>query len=94
MVPLYIARICGASQGEADERLRHPTSAYLSGPPSGEALPLQQFPHQLGGGALVSSALYQQVGDFAFVINGAPEIHRLATDPSHHLVEVPTGTEA
>jgi hypothetical protein len=60
----------------------------------GEALPLQQFPHKLGGGALVSSALYQQVEDFAFVIDGAPEIYRLATDPNHHLVEVPTETGA
>jgi hypothetical protein len=34
-------------------------------------------------------ALNQHVEDLALVIDGTPQIHLLAGDPHHHLVEVP-----
>src|SRR6266480_3466826 len=54
-----------------------------------EALFPQQLAHQLDGRAAVSPALKQHVEDFAFMVDRAPEIHPLAGDPDHHLVEVP-----
>ena len=39
--------------------------------------------------APVSAALKQHVEDLAFVVDRAPEIHPLASDPDHHLVKVP-----
>ena len=38
----------------------------------------------------VPAALHQHVEDLAFVVNGTPEIHPLAGDPSNHLVQVPS----
>src|SRR5260221_2242687 len=40
--------------------------------------------------SITSSYILAKIGRWP----GAPEIHRLATDPNHHLVEVPTGTGA
>jgi hypothetical protein len=40
--------------------------------------------------ALVASALHQKIENPAFVVDRAPEVHLLATDPDHHLVEMPT----
>ena len=37
----------------------------------------------------VTAALNQHVEDLALVIDGTPEVHPLAGDPHHHLVEVP-----
>jgi hypothetical protein len=37
----------------------------------------------------VTAALNQNVEDLALVIDGTPEVHPLAGDPHHHLVEVP-----
>jgi hypothetical protein len=54
-----------------------------------ETLPREQLAHQLQGRALVPSALNQHVEDFALVVHRAPEIHRLATDPHHHFIEMP-----
>ena len=54
-----------------------------------EALFSQQLAHQLDGRTPVSLALNQYVEDFAFVIDGPPEIHPLTGDPNDHLVEVP-----
>jgi hypothetical protein len=37
----------------------------------------------------------QHVEDLAFMVGGTPEIHPLAGDPHHHLVQVPgAGTDA
>ena len=54
-----------------------------------EALFSQQLAYQLDGRTPVSLALNQYVGDFAFVIDGPPEIHPLTGDPNDHLVEMP-----
>jgi hypothetical protein len=54
-----------------------------------EALFSQQLAHELDGGTAVSTALKQHVEDLAFMIDRAPEIHPLASDLDHHLVEVP-----
>jgi hypothetical protein len=37
----------------------------------------------------VASALNQHVKDLALVVDGPPQIHPLAGDPHHHLVEMP-----
>ena len=50
----------------------------------------EQFPHQLESCRLVPLRLDQEVQDFAFSIDSAPEIHLLAADRDEHLVEVPT----
>src|SRR5437660_2299822 len=57
-----------------------------------EAVLSQQLAHQLEGAA-VSPALKQHVEDLAFMVDRAPEIHPLAGDPEHHLVEVPAITQ-
>src|SRR5215211_5408894 len=54
-----------------------------------KALFPQQLVHQLDGCAAVASTLEQHVEDLAFVVDRAPEIHPLAGDPDHHLVEMP-----
>jgi hypothetical protein len=51
---------------------------------------LQQFPYQLQRRALVAPALHQKIENLALVVDHAPEVHLLATDPDHHLVEMPT----
>ncbi len=37
----------------------------------------------------VALSLHQNVEHFAFIVDGAPEIHALATDGDDHLVQVP-----
>ena len=61
-----------------------------------ETLLLEQLAHQLQRRSFVAPALNQHVEDFAFVVDGAPEIHSLTADPNHHLIEVPlrSGTRA
>jgi hypothetical protein len=54
-----------------------------------EALFSQQLAYQVDGPTPVSLALNQYVEDFAFVIDGPPEIHPLTGDPNDHLVEMP-----
>src|SRR5215204_7182866 len=54
-----------------------------------KALFPQQLAHQLDGCTAVAPTLEQHVEDLAFVVDRAPEIHPLAGDPDHHLVEVP-----
>src|SRR5882762_7454276 len=54
-----------------------------------EAVFSQQLAHQLDVRAAVSPALQQHVEDLAFMVDRAPEIHPLASDPDDHLVEVP-----
>jgi hypothetical protein len=53
-----------------------------------EPLLLEQLAHQPQRRPSVASALNQHVEDLALVVDGAPEIHPLAGDPNHHLVEV------
>ena len=54
-----------------------------------DALVFQQFPKQFESRALVATLLDQHVQDLAFVVHGPPEIHPLAADFHHHLVEMP-----
>src|SRR5260370_32509013 len=54
-----------------------------------EAVFSRHLAHELDRRAPVSPALKQNVQDLAFVVDRAPEIHPLASDPDDHLVEVP-----
>ena len=54
-----------------------------------DALALQQFPEESQCRPLVSPLLHQHIEDFAFVIDGPPEIHPPPGDPHHHLVQMP-----
>jgi hypothetical protein len=54
-----------------------------------EGLLSQQLAHKLDGRALVPSALNHYVEDLAFVVNRAPQVHRLARNPDNHFVEMP-----
>jgi hypothetical protein len=54
-----------------------------------EALLLEQLAHQPQRRPTVAPTLNQHVEDLALEINGTPQIHPLAGDPNHHLVEVP-----
>jgi len=54
-----------------------------------EALLLEQLAHQPQRRPSVASALDQHVEDLALMVDGTPEIHPLAGDPHHHLVEMP-----
>ena len=54
-----------------------------------EALLFEQLAHQPQRRSTVAPALNQHVEDLAFVVDGTPQIHPLAGDPHHHLVEVP-----
>jgi len=50
----------------------------------------EQLAHQLQRRPSISSALDQHVEDLALVVDGTPEVHTLARDPDHHLVQVPS----
>ena len=54
-----------------------------------EALFAQQLAHQLDGRRPVSTTLDQDLKDLAFVVDGTPQIHELASDPDGHFVEMP-----
>ena len=54
-----------------------------------EVLLLEQLAHQSQRRPSVAPTLNQHVEDLALVIDGTPQIHLLAGDPHHHLVEVP-----
>src|ERR1700753_2674361 len=56
-----------------------------------EAHFLEQFPHQFQCSPLVPLALDKNVEDFAFGIDGAPQVDQLAIDLDKHLIEVPSG---
>jgi hypothetical protein len=53
-----------------------------------ETLLLEQLAHQPQRCPTVAPTRHQHVEDFAFVIDGTPQIHPLAGDPHHHLVKV------
>src|SRR5215831_20594398 len=53
------------------------------------ALLLEKLAHQPQCHAAVPPAPDQHVGHLALVIDGTPEIHPLAGDPYHHLVQMP-----
>jgi len=52
-----------------------------------ETLLPQQLAHQPERRALVAPALNQHIEDLALMIDGAPQVHPLARDPDHHLVQ-------
>ena len=54
-----------------------------------EPVPLEQLAHQPQGRPSVASALNQHIENRALVIDGTPQIHSLAGDPHHHLVQMP-----
>ena len=54
-----------------------------------KALFLEKLAHRPQRRPAVSPALDQHVEHLAFVIDGTPEIHPLAGDPHHHLVQMP-----
>jgi hypothetical protein len=59
-----------------------------------DALVLQQFPKQYQRCLLVPSFLHQHIEDFAFVIDGSPQVHSLSTDAHHHLIQAPAARGA
>src|SRR5215204_2125315 len=54
-----------------------------------ETLLAEQLAHQLDGRPLVTATLDQDIEDFAFLIDGAPQIQALAGDPHDHFVQMP-----
>jgi hypothetical protein len=54
-----------------------------------DALVLQKLPEQSQCCLLVPPLLHQHIEDFAFVIDGTPEIHPLPSNSHHHLVQMP-----
>ncbi len=54
-----------------------------------KALFLEELAHQSECSPLVAPALNQHVENLALVIDGAPQVHPFASNPDHHLVEVP-----
>jgi hypothetical protein len=54
-----------------------------------ETLLLEQLAHWPQRRTTIAPALNQHVEDLALVVDGTPQIHPLAGDPHHHLVEVP-----
>jgi hypothetical protein len=59
-----------------------------------EALFPKELAHQPECRALVAAALNQHIENLALVIDGAPQVHPLAGDADHHLVEVPSVARA
>jgi len=49
-----------------------------------QTLASEKLAHQPQRCPAVAAALDQHVEDFAFVVDGAPEIHPRAGDPNHH----------
>src|SRR6516162_5551589 len=54
-----------------------------------KSLLLEKLAHQPQPRPAVAPALDQHVEHLAFVIDGTPEIHALASDPHHRLVQMP-----
>src|SRR5580704_18417821 len=54
-----------------------------------EALFLEKLAHQSERSRLVAPALNQHAENLALVVDGAPQVHPLAGNANHHLVEVP-----
>src|SRR5580692_160902 len=59
-----------------------------------EALFPKELAHQPECRALVAAALNQHIENLALVIDSAPQVHPLAGDANHHLVEVPSVARA
>src|SRR5258707_13280422 len=59
-----------------------------------ETLFLEELAHQPECRPLVAPALNQHVENLALVVDGAPQVHPLASNPDHHLVEVPSVARA
>jgi hypothetical protein len=69
---------------EAYERSLSVTSNFRR-----EALLLEQLAHQPQCRPRVATALDQHVEHLALVIDSSPELHPLASDPNHHLIQMP-----
>ena len=54
-----------------------------------EAVLPEQLAHQPECRVLVAAALHQHIENLALVIDRAPQVHPLAGDANHHLIEVP-----
>ena len=50
----------------------------------------EQLAHQTQRRPAIATALDQHIKDFAFVIDGTPEIHPPAGNPNHHFIQVPS----
>src|ERR1700686_1421816 len=59
-----------------------------------EAVFPEQLAHEPECRALVAAALNQHIENLALMINGAPQVHPLAADANHHLVEMPSVARA
>src|ERR1700682_1178670 len=59
-----------------------------------EALFPKELAHQSYCRPLVAPALDQHVENLALVVDGTPQVHPLARDANHHLVEVPSTARA
>jgi hypothetical protein len=55
-----------------------------------EALLLEKLAHQSQRGSAVAPTLNQHIEDLTLMIDGTPEVHPLAGDPDHHLVQMPS----
>src|SRR5580704_13713436 len=79
------------ASGEAELRLRSAVGSQLVGHEhrGREALPLQQFAHELDGCGLVASPLHEQIENLALAVHRSPQPEPLAADHHGHLVEMP-----
>jgi len=50
----------------------------------------EQLAHQTQRRPAIAAALDQHIKDFAFAIDGTPEVHPLAGNPDHHFIQVPS----
>src|SRR6266481_8953768 len=84
--PLFVR----ARQSQAPER--RSVGAQLVSHQQFRCKPLlsEKLAHQPQRRPAVAAALHQHVEDLAFVVDGTPEIHSLAGDADHHLVQVPS----
>jgi len=55
----------------------------------GKAVLFEQLTHQLEGHCLVAPTLYEHLQHFAFIIDGPPQTHQLATDAHDPLSQMP-----
>ena len=80
----------GAGQPETPER--RAVGAQLVGYQQlgREALLLEKLAHQPQRSPAVAPALDQHVEDLALMVDGTPQVHPLAGDADHHLIQMPS----
>ena len=93
-VVLSLALLMTAGQAELPDR--RPVGTQLVGNQQfrREALLPEQLAHQPERRTFVASPLNQHVEDLALMVNRAPQVHRPASDPDDHLVEMPAVARA